>query len=157
MMNVCPFVGPVEGKRKILLVKDVLFGPRKPMLFVHGDTDDYAYLSDCRSYAQRINAAGTPTEFVVLPGARHKFDVDNTRLVHLPFNTKTNEGCPLEYDLLDMKMRDRRNGETLAANQVKAITHDLCAAKGATMQGNHEARDAAGKAVIAFLNKTFKP
>ena len=132
------------------------FSP-EPMLFVHGDADDYAYLSDCRSYAQRISAAGTPTEFVVLPGVRHKFDVDNTRLVNLPLNTKTKEGCPLEYDLVDMKMRDRRNGEVLSPNRVKEIGRDLCAAKGATMQGNHEARDVAGKAVMAFLNKTFKP
>lgn len=57
--------------------KPGVFSP-EPMLFVHGDADDYAYMSDCQTYAQRINAAGTPTEFVVLPGARHKFDVDNT-------------------------------------------------------------------------------
>lgn len=132
------------------------FSP-EPMLFVHGDADDYAYMSDCRSYAQRINAAGTPTEFVVLPGVRHKFDVDSGRRVNLPSNTKTKEGCPLEFDMLDLKYRDSRTGETLRPDQVKEITSTLCAAKGATMEGDRKARDAAGKAVIAFLTRTLKP
>src|SRR5450830_171439 len=130
------------------------FSP-EPMLFVHGDADDYTYMSDCRSYAQRINAAGTPTEFVVLPGARHKFDVDNSRLIHLPANSKAKEGCPLEYDILDMKTRDRRSGEALSADKVKEINNDLCATKGSTVEGNPAARDAAGKAVIEFLSRTF--
>jgi dienelactone hydrolase len=132
------------------------FSP-EPMLFVHGDADDYAYLSDCRTYAQRIKAAGTPTEVVVLPGARHKFDVDSTRLINLPNNSKSKEGCPLEYDLLDLKVRDRRSGEALSADKVKEIGNDLCNTKGATMEGNHAARDAAGKAVLDFLGRTLGP
>ncbi len=136
--------------------KPGVFSP-EPMLFVHGDADDYAYMSDCQSYAQRINAAGTPTEFVVLPGARHKFDLDSTRRVNLPSNTKTKEGCPIETDVLDMKARDRRTGDVLALDQVREITRTLCADKGATAEGDRKARDAAGKAVIAFLTRTLKP
>ncbi len=131
------------------------FAP-EPMLFVHGDADDYAYVSDCRSYAQRIAAAGTPTEFIVLPGVRHKFDVDNGRRINLPSNTKTKEGCPLEYDLVDMKFRDRNSGEALSQDKVQAINRDLCADKGATMEGDRKAREAAGKAVVEFLTKVFK-
>ena len=131
------------------------FAP-EPMLFVHGDADDYAYLSDCRSYAHRIAAAGTPTEFMVLPGVRHKFDVDNGRRIDLPANTKTKEGCPLEYDIVDLKMRDRRSGEVLAADKVQAIGRDLCADKGASMQGDRKARETAGQAVVEFLKRVFK-
>ena len=130
------------------------FSP-EPMLFVHGDADDYTYMSDCRTYAQRINAAGTPTELVVLPGVRHKFDVDNTKLITLPANSKTKEGCPLEYDILDLKVRDRRSGDALSQDKVKEIGNDLCATRGSTMEGNHAARDAAGKAVMAFLSRTL--
>ncbi|MDP2371432.1 dienelactone hydrolase family protein [Rhodoferax sp.] len=131
------------------------FSP-EPMLFVHGDADDYTYMSDCRSYAQRIAAVGTPTEFVVLPGARHKFDVDNSRRINLPFNTKTKEGCPLEYDLADFKMRDRRSGEALSQDKAKEIGRERCADKGASMEGDSKAREAAAKAVMAFLIKSFK-
>jgi dienelactone hydrolase len=131
------------------------FSP-EPMLFVHGDADDYTYVSDCRSYAQRIAAAGTPAELVVLPGARHKFDVDNSRRINLPFNTKGKEGCPLEFDILDLKWRDRRSAEILSQDQMKVLQSSLCADKGATMEGDHKARDAAGAAAIAFLNKSLK-
>ncbi len=132
-----------------------VFSP-EPMLFVHGDADDYAYLSDCRTYAQRIAAAGTPIEFVVLPGARHKFDTDSTRLVHVRGNPKTKEGCPLEFDVVEMKMRDRRSGEVVPQEAVRITRDELCAAIGATLQGDAIARDAAGRAVVAFLDKVFK-
>lgn len=128
----------------------------EPMLFVHGDADDYAYSSDCRSYAQRINAAGTPTEFVALPGARHKFDADSTRLVNARRNPKTKEGCPLEFDVVDMKMRDRRSGDIVPPDKVKPLSDELCAAKGATLQGDPAAREAAGRAVVTFLNRVFR-
>ncbi len=135
--------------------KPGVFSPA-PMLFVHGDADDYAYLSDCRSYAQRINAAGTPTEFVVLPGARHKFDVDDLRLINARNNSKTKEACPLEFDIIDMKTRDRRSGDVVPQEKTKAISDELCADKGATLAGDQKAREAAGKAVVTFLNKVFK-
>ncbi len=135
--------------------KSGTFSP-EPMLFVHGDADDYAFMSDCRSYAQRIAAAGTPTEFVVLPGARHKFDVDGSRRINLPSNSKTKEGCPLEYDIIDMKTRDRRSGEALSQDKVKEIGRELCADKGATVEGDRKAREAAGAAVIVFLNKSLR-
>jgi len=131
-----------------------VFSP-EPMMFVHGDADDYAAMSDCRIYAQRIAAAGTPTEFVVLPGAGHKFDLDSSKHVNLPANSKTKEGCPLEFDVLDGKTRDRRNGAVLSAGQVKEIHRDLCAAKGASVQGNPQARELAGQAVLGFLGRVF--
>ena len=127
-----------------------------PMLFVHGDADDYTYMSDCRSYAQRLAAAGKPTEFVVLPGARHKFDVDDPRRIHARSNPKTKEGCPLEFDVTELKLRDRRTGETITQDRMRAIADELCVDKGATLEGDRKARDAAGKAVVDFLNKTLK-
>jgi dienelactone hydrolase len=127
-----------------------------PMLFVHGDADDYAYISDCRSYAQRVAAAGTPVEFVVVPGARHKFDVDDTRLVNARQNSKTKEGCPLELDITDLKVHDRRNGEALPQDKIQSLGRELCADRGATLEGDPKAREIAGKAVVEFLNKTFK-
>ena len=128
----------------------------EPMLFLHGDADDFAYLSPCRSYAQRISAAGTPTEFVVLPGARHKFDLDNQKRVYLRFVTKGKEECPLEFDIDDLTVHDRRGGGALSQDQVQAITRDLCFDKGATVEGDDTARETAGKAVIVFLKKVFK-
>jgi dienelactone hydrolase len=152
--HVALYSGGCAGQLAVT-AKPGAFSP-EPMLFVHGDADDYAAMSDCRIYAQRIQAAGTPTEFVVLPGVGHKFDLDSPKRVMLPANTKTREGCPLEYDLLDLKTRDRRSGEVLSADQAREINRELCSAKGASVQGNPQAREAAGQAVIGFLNRVLK-
>lgn len=152
--HVALYSGGCAGELAVA-AKPGAFSP-EPMLFVHGDKDDYAAMSDCRVYAQRIAAAGTPTEFVVLPGAGHKFDLDSTRRVNLPSNSKTREGCPLEFDLLDFKTRDRRTGEVLSSDKAKDIHRELCADKGASVEGNPQAREAAGKAVVGFLTSVFK-
>jgi dienelactone hydrolase len=148
------YAGGCAGQLAVT-AKPGVFGPA-PMLFVHGDADDYTYLSDCRAYAQRIAAAGTPTEVVALPGARHKFDVDDVRRVNARNNPKTKEGCPLEFDVIDVTMRDRRSGEALSAARAQSLGAELCADKGATLEGNHEARELAGKAVSDFLAKVFR-
>ncbi len=135
--------------------KPGVFSP-SPMLFVHGDADDYTYASDCRAYSQRIAAAGTPAEFVSIPGARHKFDVDDGRRVDLRWVTKNKEGCPTEFDVVSMTMRDRRTGEALAADKAQALSRELCADKGATMEGDRKSRDLAATAVLDFLNRTLK-
>ena len=57
-------------------------------------------------------------------------------------------------DLEKFEKRPQGNYK-LTADKVKEISNDLCAAKGATMEGNRAARDAAGKAVIEFLGRTF--
>lgn len=133
-----------------------VFGPA-PILFVHGDADDYAYASDCRDYAQRIGAAGTPTEFVAIPGARHKFDTDDTRAYPLPNAQKTREGCPVSFDLDAVTYRDRRNGAAIPQAEFAAFYRDACQTTGASVQGDRKARDAAAQAIDAFLKRTLKP
>ena len=56
-----------------------------------------------------------------------------------------------------MTLRDRRNGDKLSNEQSQALGKDLCADKGATLEGSTQARETAGKAVVAFLKKTLKP
>jgi dienelactone hydrolase len=128
-----------------------------PMLFLHGDADDYTYASDCRAYADRLRAAGTAVDFVLLPGARHKFDADNPQRIYLRTAVKTREGCPLEFDLQDMAYRDRRSGEALPFDRGQAMLRgELCTDRGASVEGDRKARDAAAAAVIEFLTKHLK-
>lgn len=130
---------------------------KAPILFVHGDADDYTYLSDCRRYAERIGAAGTPTEVVALPGARHKFDADDQRRIDLRWVTKTRQGCPLEFDVTTLSMRHSGSGDVVPQAKVSALLRDLCADKGATIEGDTKSREAAAQAVLAFLNHVLKP
>lgn len=136
-------------------VKPGVFGPA-PMLWIHGDEDDYTYASDCQDFAQRIRAAGTPTEFVLLPGARHKFDADDGRRHQLPSVQKTRQGCPLEFDVDALTFRDRRNGAAIALAEMNAFNKANCASTGATIEGDRKSREEAAKAVDAFLKQVFK-
>lgn len=39
---------------------------------------------------------------------------------------------------------------------MQTLSRELCADKGATLEGDRKARDAAGKAAVDFLNKALK-
>lgn len=136
-------------------VKPGVFGPA-PQFWIHGDADDYTYASDCQDFSQRIKAAGTPTEFVLLPGARHKFDSDNPRRINLPNVVKTKQGCPLEFDVDAFTFRDRRNGAAISGAEVGAFNKANCAELGASVEGDRKSREAAAKAAEAFLKQVFK-
>ncbi len=136
-------------------VKPGVFGPA-PMLWIHGDEDDYTYASDCQDFAQRIRATGTPTEFVLIPGARHKFDADDGRRNQLPYVTNARQGCPLEFDVDALTFRDRRTGTAIPAAEVGAFSKANCAATGATVEGDRRSREAAARAVDSFLKQIFK-
>jgi len=139
-----------------LIVTPGVFGA-KPMLWVHGDADDYAAMQPCRDYAKRIGDAGTPTEFVVIPGARHKFDLDDTRRHDLAGAQRTRAECPLQTDIQTLKVHDARSGTALNAGQLQAVTQDSCAAKGASIEGNALARDTAAVAIMSFFKRVLQP
>ena len=136
-----------------LVVKPGVFS-KAPILFIHGDADDYAPMAPCRDYADKIGKAGTPVEFVAIEGAHHKFDADDVTRHYLRGATRTTAECPLEIDIDTFYAHDRITGARL---QGAAYTDALksCRAVGATVEGNHSARDKAAQAAVAFLKKTF--
>lgn len=135
-------------------VKPGVFGAG-PMLFIHGEDDDYTSAADCRDYAARIAAAGTPTEFLGLPGARHKFDASDPRRRYLQGAQKLKPGCPLEVDVDTLAPIDRRTGESIPWDRARAMQRETCAARGASIEGDGKARDAAMAAVAGFLQRVF--
>jgi len=136
-----------------LMVKPGVFS-KAPMLFIHGDADDYTPIGPCQDYADRIGKAGTPVEFVVLEGARHKFDADDNKRYTLRGATRTRAECPLEVDIDTVYAYDRSTGARL---QGEAYTAALkaCGAVGATVEGDTRARDKAAQAALGFLKRTF--
>ena len=137
-----------------LIVKPGVFS-KAPMLWVHGDADDYCPMSPCQDYAERIGKAGTPVEFVVIKGARHKFDFDDTKLHDLRNAQKTLENCPIETDIETFMTYDRFTGKRLSGDDYEAALKKSCRALGASVEGNHDAREKAAQAVTAFLHKVF--
>ncbi|MDP2018833.1 dienelactone hydrolase family protein [Hydrogenophaga sp.] len=138
-----------------LLVKPGVFSPKAPMLWVHGDADDYTSIGACRDYAERIGKAGTPVEFVTLAGAMHKFDQNDTRRFDVRGAQRALETCPLELDIEAMVMFDRTTGQRVSGEAIQTVNRQSCSAVGASVQGDHAARDKAAQAILAFFRKTL--
>lgn len=137
-----------------LIVRPGVFS-KAPMLWVHGDADDYCPMAPCQDYAERIGKAGTPVEFVVIKGARHKFDFDDTKLHDLRNAQKTLEKCPIETNIETLISYDRFTGQRLSGDDYETALKKSCRALGASVEGNHDAREKAAQAVTAFLHKVF--
>ena len=146
------YSGGCTGVRR-LIVKPGVFS-KAPELWIHGDADDYTPIGPCRDYSQRIGEAGTPVEFVSLPGAYHKFDTNDQRRITLRGAQRTVESCPLEVDIETLTTYDRNTGQRLTGDAYQQAVKS-CSALGATVQGNRAARDKAGQAAVAFLHKVF--
>ena len=136
-----------------LVAKPGVFS-KSPILFIHGDADDYTPIGPCQDYADKIGKAGTPVEFVVIEGAHHKFDADDLKRYYVRGATRTKADCPLEIDIDTLYAYDRTSGARL---QGDAYTTTLknCGAVGATVEGSNRARDKAAQAAVGFLKKTF--
>jgi dienelactone hydrolase len=136
-----------------LIVKPGVFS-KAPELWIHGEADDYTLIGACRDYSKRINEAGTPVEFVSLPGAYHKFDDVDQRHFHTWLLRHLVDSCPLEMDIDTLTIYDHNTGLSLSGDALsKAIKN--CTARGVTVEGNSSARDKAGQATVAFLRKVF--
>ena len=149
------YLGGCAGQLS-LHVQPGVFGPA-PMLWIHGGDDDYTFASDCKDFSDRIAAAGTPSDLVLIPGARHKFDSDDQRRLNLRSVQMTKAGCPLEWDIALMAPRDRRSGERLTAERARELQRELCSGTGATMEGSASARGTAAKAAVDFFQRVLKP
>jgi dienelactone hydrolase len=128
---------------------------KAPMLWIHGDADDYCTMAPCQDYADRIGKAGTPVEFVVIKGARHKFDYDDQKRYDLRTAQRTLDGCPVEIDIDTFGYSDRFTGQRLSGKDLEAVMKKSCSALGASYEGNRDARDKAAQAATAFLQKVF--
>lgn len=136
-----------------LKVKPGVFS-KAPELWIHGEADDYCPISSCRDYAQQIGAAGTPVEFVALPGVYHKFDFDDQRRHVLPNVSRTLDDCPLEMDIDTLATYDRVTGKRLSGSDYQQAVKG-CQALGASVKGDTAARAKAGETLVAFLRKVF--
>lgn len=137
-----------------LIAKPGVF-TKAPMLWIHGDNDDYAVMGPCQDYAERIGKAGTPVEFVVIPGARHKFDDDDTKRYQVRSAQITPEGCPVEIDIATFAAYDRFTGERIQGDNYQAVLKKSCRGLGASVEGNRSLREKAAQAAVGFLRKVF--
>lgn len=146
------YTGGCTGLLRVV-VKPGVFA-KEPMLFIHGEADDYTPIAPCRAFADEIRNAGTPVEFVAIPGAMHKFDQDDLRRTFIRGAVRSKAECPLEFDIDTLYAYDRSTGQRLQGDAFRDMLRS-CSATGANVEGNHAARDQAADAALAFLAKAF--
>lgn len=136
-----------------LVVKPGVFA-KAPILFIHGDADDYTPIGPCQDYAERIGKAGTPVRFTVIAGAHHKFDADDPRRHYLRSAVRTKGDCPIEIDIDTLHAFDRGTGAQLTGAAYQDTLRN-CRALGATVEGSREARAKAAQSAVAFLREVL--
>lgn len=127
---------------------------KAPMLWVHGDADDYTPIGPCKEYADLIGKAGTPVDFFAIPGARHKFDEDDQKYYSLRDVQTAKPDCPLELDMTTFSYVDRFTSEKVSGEALSSMLK-RCVDRGASVQGDRGARAKAAQAVVVFLQKAF--
>jgi dienelactone hydrolase len=70
---------------------------KAPMLFLHGEADNFTPIGPCRTYAKWFEKMGSTVTFVGYPGANHSFDMDDP-VFELP-NARTLGSCDARYDV----------------------------------------------------------
>jgi len=150
--HVPTYAGGCLGALRVA-VKPGVFS-KSPMLWVHGDADDYTPIRPCKEYSDLISKAGTPVEFFAIAGARHKFDEDDQKYYKLRDVQTSKEDCPLEFDMATLAYQDHFTGEKITAEALPAVIKK-CSDRGASVEGSRSARDKASGAVVAFLHKVF--
>ena len=146
------YAGGCTGSQRVL-VKPGVFA-KEPMLFIHGDADDYTPIEPCRQFADEIRQAGTPVEFVVIPGAHHKFDADDLRRHYNRSVVRSKADCPIRVDIETFAAYDARSGARLQGEAFREMVKE-CSAQGANTEGNQGARNKAADAAVAFLKQAF--
>ena len=125
-----------------------------PMLFLHGDADDYTPIGPCRAYADAIGKAGTPVEFVAIEGAHHKFDADDTKRYYGARLTRIKPDCPIEVDIdtlaeeeepYDATSPDELGALWLARATQTSGVHPSVANQGAALEDLDDELDPAGR------------
>jgi dienelactone hydrolase len=127
---------------------------KAPMLFLHGEADDFAPIAPCRTYAQWFERMGNPVTFVAYRGARHAFDFD-LPVYALPLAT-TLGGCDARYDV-DNARFTRLDAAGTAPMTPEAERRYLaaCTGWGASLGGDDKARAGAIEEVQRLLDTDF--
>jgi dienelactone hydrolase len=126
-----------------------------PMLFFHGEADDYAPVAPTKEFAGWAQSMGDPVTFITYPRTYHRFDVEGS---HGGFvqTVQTARNCDAVIDLTTGQVvrMDHKpvSGVTLPAY---AAYFKSCTQFGADIDYNASARADAVAKVHAFVQQVF--
>lgn len=164
----------LETARKIVIDDDlkfalhiVLYGPadlqyrdsatdHAPMLFLHGEADNYVPVPATQEYAGWLKSMGNPVTFITYPKAYHDFDVAG-QFSGFGKELQVGARCDMVVDLstghvvrMDHKDVTQADMEQIRAYFKSCVTH------GATLEYNAKARADAVEKVHDFLKANFR-
>ena len=127
---------------------------KAPILFLHGEADDFTPIAPCREYAKWLQSMGNPVTFISYPGAIHAFD-SSMQLFELP-RAATLGTCDARYDLDEARFvrLDHVDNPQMTA-EARRKYFASCAGEGASVGGDDEARADAFLQVHRFLARTL--
>jgi dienelactone hydrolase len=127
---------------------------KAPILFLHGEEDDFTPMAPCKEYAKWLQSMGNPVTFVSYPGAHHGFD-STIQVFELP-SAPTLGTCDARYDLDKARFvrLDHVDNPQMTADARRKYFAG-CAGKGASVGGDDEARADAFLQVHRFLATTL--
>ena len=118
-----------------------------PIREFHGAADDWALISPCRAYIERLRATGKDVTMTEYPGALHSFDDPINPLGFIVQKGQTPRKCQGRED----------DGEIINIDTGRPLTYsDACVEFGTTAGFDEAATEAAQKAVKAFLTEVFR-
>jgi dienelactone hydrolase len=120
----------------------------KPIRIFGGGADDYNPIALCKTYAERLKAAGHDVAVTEYPDASHSFDNPlSPKLVHLP-KSQSVRNC---------KIAEEPQGVLINASTKQPFTYkDPCVALGPHIGSDPEATAKAEQAVAGLLTTAFK-
>ncbi len=121
----------------------------KPIHIFGGTVDDYNPIALCKSYAERLKAAGRDVQVTEYPNAPHSFDN--------PLGPTTAALSPQSQSVRNCKIVEEPVGTLINATSKEQFTYkDSCVALGPHLGHDPEATRQAKQAVTSFVHTVFK-
>jgi dienelactone hydrolase len=129
---------------------------KSPMMFLHGEADNYVIIGPTREFADWVQGQGNPVTFISYPNTSHDFDVQGGFAGNVKA-LETSAKCDLVMDLSNghaLRMNHADN-PTVTPDGIRAYLKS-CAGHGATLGYNAAARADAVEKVHGFLKQNFQ-
>jgi dienelactone hydrolase len=124
---------------------------RSPMLFFHGEADNYVPVGPTREFADWAQSMGNPVSLVAYPGTYHDFDVEGG-FHGFARSLEVGAKCDLAMDLTDghVLRMDHKDNPGVGPEAVRGYARS-CFTHGANLAYNAAARADAAEKLHAFL------
>jgi dienelactone hydrolase len=128
---------------------------KSPMLFLHGEADNYVRMATTKEYSDWLKSMGNPVTFISYPNTFHDFDVAGG-LSGFAKKLEVGGHCDLVTDISGPRAvrMDHKDVSNATIAEIKAYFKG-CVTHGATLQYNGTARADAVNKVHDFLKETF--